>query len=164
MLARLEELGGVERAETDYAGELLRLSLRDERALAPALVLLVSLGYGAEPTAREPVVVTWYDARSVGQLSRVEADVVADRITSRFIGTHPLAVGEATRLRAAMADALHACFVATALDAGPSSDSFRMDCVRRAVAAVVPVVGDVSANDLGRLLDDDMRHSQRQRP
>ena len=163
MLARLEDLKGVERAETDFAGELLRLALNDDRVLVPALELLVSLGYGAEPSADDPTVVTWYDVRSVGDLSRLEADVIADRITSRFIEMHPRAAGHAARSRAALASALHAYLVSTALGAGPSSGSFRVECVRRAVAAVLPIVGDVAANDLGRLLDDDLRQVRRPR-
>lgn len=162
MLARLEELDGVELAETDFAGDLLRLSLRDDRALTEAADALVALGYGAEPSTDAAADVRWYDARSVGELSRVEANVIAERVTTRFIETHDGAIGDAGRLRAAIADALHGCFVTVMFAAGPSSGGFRAECVARTMAAVGPIVGH-RADELGRLLDDDMRQEHGER-
>lgn len=155
MLARLEELDGIEQAETDVTGDLLRLALRDERAAGTAIELLVSLGYGAEPAAAAGDR-RWYDRRSVGELSRIEAEVIAARVVSRFAAAGDVPPDGAERVRTAVAAALHECFVAEALAAGPSTGEFRRRCVERTVAALRPVMGD-DADLLGRLLDDDMR-------
>ena len=154
MLARLDELDGIERAETDVAGDLLRLSLRDEVAVGSAIELLVALGYGAEP-AIDTGERRWYDRRSVGALSRIEADIIAARIVSRYAAARGGALGDSGRVGSAIADALHACFVTEALGATPSTGEFRARCVERTVAAVRPIVGD-DAELLGRLLDDDL--------
>lgn len=159
MLARLEALEGVERAETDFAGDLLRLSLRDEGAVALALERLASLGYGAEPTD-VATDARWYDRRTVGELSRVEAEIIAARVTARFTDDRGVDANAADRVRAAVTDALHACFLTTELRTGPGTGEFRARCVERTVAAVRPIVGD-AADALGRLLDDDMRHVHR---
>jgi hypothetical protein len=164
VLARLEDLRGVERAETDFAGDVLRLSLDDEGALPVAIDLLASLGYRAGVATGAVLVRAWYDGRSVGELSRVEAGVIADRVIAQLVEGHTLASGQAGPLRAALAGALHTCFVTNALGAGPSSGSFRDECVRVGVAAVVPVIGAVLADDLGRLLEADMRRIHRADP
>ncbi len=48
MLARLEALEDVDHAQVDFSGDLLKLSMRSEHALEPAIALLNELGYGAE--------------------------------------------------------------------------------------------------------------------
>jgi len=161
VLARLEELDGVERAETDFAGDYLRLTLSDRTQPAISIELLASLSYRAEPAPATVAVHAWYDARSVGELSFVEAGVIADRVLAAFGERHPLASDVAGALRAAVVDALHTSFIATPLDAGPSSGDLRDACVRATVAAAVPVIGDRPADDLGRLLDVDMREIHR---
>lgn len=157
MLARLEALDGIVHAETDRAGDLLRLSLRDEMALVAANELLTSLGFGAEPHVDDDATRSGYDTRSVGELSRVEAGVIAGRIVAGLSDEHPLPPDDAARLHSAVADALHTCFITTALGAGPSSDPFRDDCRRATFAAAAPLVGDALARDLAHLLDADMR-------
>jgi len=155
VLARLEDLKGVERAEVDFAADFLRVSVRDDAAQASAVALLAALGYGAE-LADRPAIAKWYDRSSVGELSRVEAEVIAERVITRFAAGH--ASDRAVRLAAteAIAEALHACFTGIQLAAGPSSPHFRADCVARSVAALTPIVGQGDARELGRLLDDDM--------
>lgn len=174
MLARLEDLPGVERAETDFAGDFLRLTLAEDAALATAVgrtpltivvELLASLGYRAEEVFPRAVGSgVWYDARSVGELSFVEAGVIADRVLAALAERHPLAGDVARALRAAVVEALHACFISKPLAAGASSGEFRDACVRGTVAAAVPVIGTDLADDLGRLLDADMRQIHRADP
>jgi hypothetical protein len=106
----------------------------------------------------------WYDARSVGELSFVEAAVIADRVLAEVKGRHSIASEVARALRAAMIDALHACFVTGPLDAGPSSGEFRKACVRATLAAAVPVVGTRLADEIGRLLEADMSQIHRADP
>ena len=163
MLARLEDLPGIERAETDFAGDFLRLTL-DEGTQSSAIALLASLGYAAEPNDGTPADRAWYDARSVGDLSFVEAGVIADRVLADLWTQQPLASRVAGALRAAVVEALHACFVTKPLAAGPSSGEFREACVRASVAAAIPVAGTAVADELGRLLDADMRQIHRADP
>ena len=164
MLARLEDLGGIRRAETDFAGDFLRLSLTDGTPLSVAIETLATLGYRAEPAEGTAAVRTWYDARSVGELSFVEAGVIADRVLAEVAERHRLPGEGARDLRAAIVEALHACFITKTLDAGPSSGEFRAACVRATVAAAVPVVGTRLADEIGRSLDADMTQIHRVDP
>jgi hypothetical protein len=164
VLARLEDLPGVVRAETDFAGGFLRLTLAERTPLSVAVELLASLGYRAESADSDVATGAWYDARSVGELSFVEAGVIADRVLAEIKLRHPMASDVAAALRAAVVDALHACFVTRPLAAGPSSGDFRDACVRGSVAAAIPVVGTAVADDLGQLLDADMRQIHRADP
>ena len=157
MLARLEEIDGVRAAETDKAADYLRLSVRDTAAATAARELLVTLGYGSELAATEPQVARWFGVGAVGELSLIEAGVIADRVLRRT--RDAFRDDAAARLRAAIVGVLHACFVNTQLTSTPSGDEFRRDCVARAVAATTPIVGDSEARVIGRLLDEDMRRA-----
>ena len=159
MLAQLEQLDGVERAEVDFAAEYLRVRVRDDAALAAAIALLDGSGYGAEVAGAAPTSARWYDRSSVGELSRVEADVIAGRVVAAY-RVHR-AVSDDARLRAAIVETLHAGFLGITLGAGPSPEAFRADCVARTVAAVTPIVGASDAGAIGALLDDDMRRVHR---
>ena len=164
MLARLEDLPGVERAETDFAGDFVRLTLTGQTPLSIAVDLLASLGYRAESAENDVAVGAWYDARSVGELSFVEAGVIADRVLAELTARYPITSDVSGALRTEMAAALHACFITRPLTAGPSSGEFRDACVRASVAAAIPVVGTAVADQLGRLLDADMRQIHRANP
>ena len=122
MLARVEEIEGADRAEIDYRGDFLRLSLNDDGALALIADLLKGLGYeSARATDGEvQAVARWYDIASVGDLSRVEASVIADRIVPSFALARKLSPDQIKRVRSAVVEALHSCFVKTALASGPS--------------------------------------------
>ena len=165
MLARLEALDDVDHAYVDHRGDLLRLSLRDERALAPAIALLNELGYGAERAndAETRSVGVWYDTTSVGDLSRVEAGVIADRIVPTFAQARTLSSAQATRVRSSVVDALHTCFVSTSLGSGPSLAAFRLSCERAVEDAVRPMVGRKPARELAELLRADMSEDHRGR-
>jgi hypothetical protein len=164
VLARLEDLVGIVRAETDFAGDFLRLTLSEERPLTTVIDLLSSLGYRAEIATATVVIGVWYDARSVGELSFVEAGVIADRVLAALRARQPLTTDVAGALRAAVVDALHACFITKPLEAGSSSGEFREACVRATVASAVPVIGTRLAEELGRLLDADMGQIHRADP
>jgi hypothetical protein len=79
VLARLETLDDVSQARVDFTGDLLKLSMRGGHALEPAIGLLNELGYSAEIVSDidAEAVGVWYDTTSVGDLSRVEAGVIA---------------------------------------------------------------------------------------
>ena len=165
MLARLESLSGVDRAAVDFHGDLLRLTVRDESAVGPATALLAELGYRAElaTAADAPAEGAWYDTDSVGELSRVEAGVIADRIVPSFARARSLPAARAEVVRAAVVDALHECFISHALGSGPSLGPFRSSCERAVEERVRPILGTDSAAALARLLNLDMSGDHRSR-
>ena len=161
MLARLERLDGIERAETDFTGDFLRLSMTEAGRVADVRDALATLGYAVEP-AIDVSVDSWYDARSVGELSRVEAGVIADRVVSALRRSRTLSDVSAARLHVAVVDALHRCFVTTALTS-ESSPSLRASCIVAARSAAVPIVGEEIADELAALVDSDMGDDHKQR-
>ncbi len=163
MLARVEDLEGVDHAEIDYRGDLLRLSLSDDLALALTADLLRGLGYESERAtdAEVQMVSGWYDIASVGDLSRVEASVIAERTVPPFALTRKLSPDQTARVRSAVVDALHDCFVSTPLASGPTLGVFRLSCVRAVEDNVRPIVGRASARTLGALLNADLNQDHR---
>lgn len=161
MLARLQELDGIEHAETDFSGDHLRLALTDRTALARATDLLVALGYVAEPAA-DLTVDRWYDRDSVGDLSRVEAGMIADRVIPAVRLRHRLDADLVRALRSALVDALHRCFVEKGISSQPSP-SLRAGCVEAALAAATPIVGATVAEELARIVGADMAQDHRAR-
>lgn len=163
MLARLEALAGVEHAAIDYRGDLLKLALDDERALGLVTALLNELGYGAEPASGPDLVGVdvWYDRASIGELSRVEAEVIADRIMPPFARAQNLAAPQNERVRAAVVDALHDCFVRHGLRGEASLGAFRTTCEHAVEERVRPILGPASATELTRALSLDMSEDHR---
>ena len=163
MLARVEGLVGVDRAQIDYRGDILRLRLTDDGALAIVTDVLKGLGYESDRASDIDVetVTTWYDRESVGDLSRVEASVIADRILPSFVAIRRLSPGQTDDLRRAVRDALHNCFASTALANGPSLGEFRLSCVRAVEDTARPIVGPASARTLAELLNADLTKDHR---
>ncbi len=154
MLARLEELDGIERAETDFAGDYLRLHLRSRDTVTVATALLLELGYVAEP-ADTATVTRWYGRDAVGDLSRVEAGVISDRVVASYRTAHTLPDTTAATLRDALVGALHRCFVTTALTSAPSL-SLRTSCTEATRTAAAPLIGSDLADELAALMEADM--------
>jgi hypothetical protein len=163
VLARVEEIEGADRAEIDYRGDFLRLSLNDDGAIALIADLLKGLGYESVRTTDGEVqaVARWYDIASVGDLSRVEASVIADRIVPSFALARKLSPDQIERVRSTVVDALHHCFVSTALASGPSLGAFRLSCLRAVEDAVRPIVGRASARALAELVNADLNQDHR---
>ncbi len=158
MLARVEGLEGVDHAEIDYRGDLLRLSLTDDLALGLTADVLKGLGYASERASDAEVqaVTSWYDIASVGDLSRVEASVVADRILPSFALARKLSPDQTEGVRSAVVEALHNCFVSTRLASGPSLGAFRLSCMSAVEESARPIVGPASARILADLLNADL--------
>ncbi len=154
MLARLEELEGIERVETDFAGDYLRLAAREPSALVAAIELLAASGYAAEEVTDLPIE-RWYDRGSVSELSRVEASVIAGRVISALRRRHRLDDHSATMLRSAVVDALHRCFLQTALTALPSP-GLRASAVDATRVAARAIVDAAMAEELAGLIEADM--------
>ena len=163
MLARVEGLEGVDRAQIDYRGDFLRLVLTADGALATVADVLKGLGYDSDRASDSDVetVTSWYDLESVGDLSRVEASVIADRVLPSFVATRKLSPGQAGDLRSAVRDALHSCFASTALANGPSLGEFRLSCMRAVEDTARPIVGPASARTLAELLNADLTNDHR---
>jgi hypothetical protein len=163
VLARVEKIEGADRAEIDYRGDFLRLSLNDDGALALIADLLKGLGYESVRATYGEVqaVARWYDIASVGDLSRVEASVIADRIVPSFALARKLSPDQLERVRGAVVDALHSCFVSTALASGPSLGGFRLSCVRAVEDSAHPIVGRASARTLAELVNADLNEDHR---
>ena len=161
MLARLEELDGVEHAQTDFGGDYLRLALNDVAGLTSARDLLLALGYVVEP-ATDIAVDRWYDKNSVGDLSRVEASIIADRVIPTVRLRHELNDDLARSLRSALVDALHRCFIEHAITSQPSP-SLRSSCVDATRAAVSPLVGADVAEEVARGVAADMAEDHKPR-
>ncbi|HET7701439.1 MAG TPA: hypothetical protein VFM06_11305 [Candidatus Limnocylindria bacterium] len=160
MLARLEGLPGVERAETDFSGDHLRLTVADASAQNAAIELLAASGYLGEVVTAAPTD-RWYDGGSVGELSRVEAGVIADRVLTIFRRVHSLDDAASAALRDAIVDALHRCFTHTTIAARPSP-SLRASAVTAVRDAAAPIVGDGPAAELARLVEQDMSSDHKQ--
>jgi hypothetical protein len=62
----------------------------------------------------------------------------------------------AAHVQSAVVDALHECFVGTALDSGPSLGAFRLSCERAVEDAARAIVGREAARELAELLSTDM--------
>lgn len=161
MLARLQELDGITLAQTDFSGDHLRLTLNDRRAITRATDMLLALGYVAE-SAADLAVDHWYDKDSVGDLSRVEAGVIADRVVPAVRLSHELDDDLARSVRSALVDALHRCFIENATSSQPSP-SLRSSCVAAALAAASPIVGAVVAEELAKVVGADMAEDHKAR-
>lgn len=163
MLARIEDLEGVYHAEIDYRGDLLRLSVSDDLALALTSRLLMDLGYASERASDAEVggAISWYDNESAGELSRVEAFVIAGRTVPPFATARNLPPDQTERVRSAVVDALHNCFVGTRLASGPSLGEFRLSCVRAVEEGVRPIVGRAAALAIAELVHSDLNQDHR---
>jgi len=163
VLARVEDLVGVDHSQIDYRGDFLQLSLTDDGALVIVTDVLKRLGYASDRASDTDVetVTTWYDRESVGDLSRVEASVIADRVLPSFVATRKLSPRQTDDLRGAVRDALHNCFASTALANGPSLAEFRLSCVRAVEDTARPIVGPASARTLAELLNADLTKDHR---
>jgi hypothetical protein len=164
VLARLEAVKGVDHAEVDSRGHLLALALRDPSALAVATGVLAELGYAVEPAsvADTQAVMAWYDARSIGDLSRVEADVIAGRIIPPFARLQRLTPDQSTRLHAAVVDSLHSCFRSRSLTDATSLGDFRSACVDAVENSARTILGPALASALAASLEADMKQDHRE--
>jgi len=157
VLARLDAIPGLQEAHVDHRGELLRLVVADESALADVRRELSTLGYLAEPLSGVNASdVRWYAFDDVRDLSREEAEIIARRVTSAFTRSHPLANSEAVRLEQAVADALYSCFAANDLGAGVPAGGLRTECCEAVERAVLPLVGQEAAREYVAFLSSDL--------
>ncbi len=119
MLALVQGVPGVAKAEVDRSGTLLRLRLasRRERAVDTALALLREGGYeaimldGTEAEAAERSVSDWYDRARSHELSRAEAQVLAGEIAAELAAAHALTPARQARVRSVLRARLEKAFI-----------------------------------------------------
>ncbi len=155
MLARLEAIEGVERAEVDHRGELLRLHA-SEAAIQDARRALSELGYAATEGRAVPSDARWYGSSTVRELSREEAKIISGRVLPDFALSHHLTPEDTERLSAAVADALYACFRAHTLGAGTPKGALRAGCSAQVAAAATGIVGAEAARELAASIEADL--------
>jgi hypothetical protein len=157
VLARLQEEEAVETAEVDRRGELLRLRLRPSFDDTGVVDLLLNLGFAAEVVDHDVVGTRhWYGLASVGELSREEGKVIAGRVVPPFAEQTGLAVGEVAALKDLVATALHACFIATTLDAAAPHGALNSVCGHAVETAALERLGPHRAAALGKAIQADL--------
>lgn len=164
MLARLEAIDGVALAEVDHRGELLRLRLTSDTALADAVATLREVGYRADPLREAPVVERWYGRAAVHELSREEGAVIAGGVVPAFARARGLAPQAAASLEDVVARALYACFAERTLAAPANPGALRRECLIAVEMAVRDVLGPEGARDLAAILSADLERAGSNEP
>jgi hypothetical protein len=161
VLARLEEEEVVEAAEVDRRGELVRLRLKSVSDVSGVVDLLLNLGFAGEVVGDTDVgVQQWYGLESVGELSREEGKVIAQRVVPLFAQQSDIAVGEVQALTDLVAVALHAFFIANTLDAAVPHKALNSSCGRAVEDAARRRLGPDQAAALGFAIQADLaKHS-----
>lgn len=158
MLARLSGIAGVDSAEIDHRGELLRVRARTSAAIDRARAALTDLGYDA--SAADLSVdqqIRWYDAASVRDLSREEARIIAQRVLSGFAGARDLDSGRLDELRTAITGALFGVFASHELGVASRPGTFLSECVRAVEQAAAEIIGSDRAREISSILERDLR-------
>lgn len=155
MLARLEQIDGVTRAEVDYGGNYMRLTCAGPNAQREATGLLREMGYQPEVANADAAPSQWYDVARVQELSAVEADVIARRVVGKFGRIHPLG-HDALALEAAIAAALRKHFEEhrDRTDLGPGA--FRREAIQSVRSAALTVLDPAMAEAFGDALEADL--------
>ncbi len=161
MLARLEAIDGVEQAEIDHRGELLRLRVTEMAVLPDARRALTELGYEASEAGATDAELRWYGSSTVRELSREEANIIARRVVPVFVSRHGLTAADGERLSAVVAEALDACFRAHTLGVAARAGALRAACAEEVAKAAAGIVGVDRARDLRALIEADLSRSDR---
>ncbi len=108
MLARLDEELAPLRASVNREGSLLRVDgLEDDGDASRVVEVVESVGYLAQQTEDAPDVVRWFGTAEVDELSREEAQVLADRWSKELVEESVVheETGVADVLRSVLVDA-----------------------------------------------------------
>jgi len=160
VLARLEAIDGVEQAEIDHRGELLRLRVTGTAALDDARRALTELGYEASEAGATDAELRWYGSSTVRELSREEARIIAGRVVPDFASRHGLTAADRERLSAVVAEALYACFSAHTLGAAARAGALRAACAEEVARTAAGIVGVERARDLAARIEADLSRSE----
>jgi hypothetical protein len=155
VLARLERIDGVARAEVDYGGNYMRLTISGPSAQREATALLNESGYRPEIADRDSAPNKWYDLSSVHELLAVEADVIARRVVARFDRTSPLG-DDASRLEPAIAAALQRTFEVNRGRTDVAPGAFRREAVESVRSAAAAILDPAKADAFAEMLTADL--------
>ena len=156
MLARLGAEPYVERAEVDLHGALLRVQLSDTADLTTLLAILEQLGFPAALADDDIGQRSWYGADRVGELSRAEGRIIAERVISSFAREHGVDSAAASVLFDSVAQALYRCFTSPERDPSAPASVVRSECALAAQRAAAPVLGPDLAATLGAAIAADL--------
>lgn len=156
MLARLDRIEGLDRAEVDHSGELLRLASARPEAFAAVRAAMRELGYDVTEETMAPPDARWYGSATARDLSREEAGVIAQRIVPPFAGAHGLAPGDADRLRDIVANALYRVFSSHALTQEAAPGALREESLGAVMEEAAPLIGQEAAGALAAALRQDL--------
>ncbi|TMB76809.1 MAG: hypothetical protein E6J52_07090 [Chloroflexi bacterium] len=156
MLARLLEEPGVQNAESDVHGELMRVRFTDEGDPQHVLDLLDDLGFAATFTGEVAGEREWYDVGHVAELSRAEGRIIAARVVLPFARDWDLDDDMSARLVDEIARALYECFIDQERTTNRSAAAFRTDCETAVVRVVAPLLGEDRAAALGKAVATDL--------
>lgn len=157
MLARLEEDQAVESAEVDRRGELLRVRLRSSFNVSGVVDLLMNVGFAADVVEHTDVgSALWYGLGTVGELSREEAKVIAQRVVPLFAQKNGVVVGDVEALVDLVASALHTWIISNTLDAAAPYGVLNSACGRAVEDAALPRLGPDRAAALGNAIAADL--------
>lgn len=159
MLARLEAIDGVATAEVDHGGELLRLRVADDRALADVTATLREMGYGADPLQGDVNVDRWYGRDTVQELSHEEGRGIAERVVRAFARSRGVDAIVAERLEGVLARTLGAYFAAHSIDPKTPRTPLIEDCIRAVREAATALIGPDAARELAAALREDLEGS-----
>jgi hypothetical protein len=154
VLARLDQEPGIELAEVDRKGEVLRLRLGSGDALDRTMALLSELGFAGEPMTQSPAGLRWYGTTEVAELSRDEAAVIAARVVPPFVNGSGLPSSEVDPLSKLVATALHAWFTRHTVGS-ESLAGFHRSCARAVAAATLDRLGPEMSARLGQAVEED---------
>ena len=163
MLARIQQIEGIDSASVDFGGHFLRLSGTGTNRLGAAIAVLRELGYEPESVAADDSTPTrWFDVSSVDQLSIVEAEVIARRVVDKLRARVTLSPDAADRLREGVTTALRKCFTERDTRVPLEPGQFRAQCVDRATDAARHILSPSEVAEfvatLAADLDEDHTH------
>jgi hypothetical protein len=157
VLARVEEEEGVETAEVDRRGELMRLRLKSVSDTSRLVDLLRDLGFAGEVVGDADVRVPhWYGLGSVGELSREEATIIARRVVPVFAQHIGLAATEVDAVTDLVATALYDCIRPTTLDPSTPPGALNSACGLAVQDAARQRLGPYRAAALGHAIEADL--------
>ena len=161
MLARLEALDGVVTASVDHDGQFLRLEIVNDRSLGEVMVTLGELGYEAVEMHGPMSVDRWYSREGVGDLSREEGRIIAERVVRPFARSRAMVSTMSDRLERAVADSLGGSFASHWIDSGRSRDALVEESIGAAEVTAAALLGVDAARELAIALRLDLDRTAR---
>jgi hypothetical protein len=152
LFARIQDLAPD--ARTDHAGELIRFA--DRGLSASVRARIAEAGYRSEEltgSARSDTLslsTRWY---APSDLSREEAQALADQIVPAFARERSIDPREAPALRELVQGALFGCFTAVVIPSSAPLVSLPATCREAVALAAAALLGSDAATALGRLVE-----------